>query len=358
MDQQRLEELIGRVVSDFAAAEASVATYVGDRLGLYEALAAIGPVTADELADRTGLSERYVREWLRCQAAGRYVNYDAVSERFHMTPEQAAVFADPESTAALVGTVEIVAAMWSSADRIADAFHTGEGVAYGEHDPRLASGIGRLFAPLYTASLIDEWIPAVDGLHDRLTEGIRVADVGCGTGISTMLMAQAYPNSTFVGYDLHTEAIEQATKHAMNLGLGDRVTFLEAPADAVIDGEPFELACFFDALHDMGDPSRVVSAVSAQLTDDGRVLVIEPKAGDRLEDNINPIGRWFYAASIFLCTPSALSTGSVALGGQAGPAALKAVLSAGGIESPRVVLETPFNLVLTGQKRTAPGVGS
>ncbi len=351
MNQQKLDQLLDRVVVDLAAAEASVATYLGDRLGLYESMAETGPVTSAELADRTGFEERYVREWLHCQTAGHYVDYDPTSGRFTLTPEQAAVFADPESTAALVGTIEIVAAMWASADRIANAFKTGEGVAYGEHDPRLASGIGRLFAPLYRASLVDEWIPAVEGLHEALSSGIRVADVGCGTGFSTILMAQAYPNSTFIGYDLHTEALEKARKDAAAAGVADRVTFTRAPADAVIGGEKLGLVCFFDALHDMGDPIGVVAAVASQLDPDGRVLVVEPRAADKLEDNINPVGRWFYAASTFLCTPSALAAGSHALGAQAGPARLTDVISKGGLPNVEVVLETPFNLVIAAHGR-------
>ena len=345
MDNNKPESLVAQVIEDMSAAELSVATYLGDRLGLYEALVDAGPVTPAEFAELTSLDERYLTEWLRCQVAARYIDFDPAAGTFELTEEQAAVFADPKSPAALVGTVEIVAAMWASADRIAESFRTGAGVEYGEHDSRLASGIGRLFAPLYEASLVAEWIPAVDGLEERMTEGIRVADVGCGTGYSTILMAKAFPNSTFVGYDLHAEAIESARKAAAEAGVADRVEFRLAAADSNF-GDEFGLVCFFDALHDMGDPASVVSAVGGQLADDGVVLVVEPHAGDSLEDNINPIGRWFYAASIFLCTPSALAAGTHALGAQAGPTAIRQVLADGGLPTSEVVVETPFNLVI------------
>jgi SAM-dependent methyltransferase len=343
----KLDTLVEQVMADYSAGAAALATYVGDRLGLYEKLADLGPVTSTEMADATGLSERYIREWLASQAAGNYVEYDPETGRFELSPEQVEVFATPESPVALVGYVETLAALWASADRIAAAFATGEGVSYGEHDPRVVSGIDRLFAPLYRASLVREWIPAVNGLHEKLEAGIRVADIGCGTGNSTVLMALAYPNSDFVGYDLNPEAIAVARKAAADAGVADRVRFEMAAGTARIDGPPFGLVCFFDSLHDMGDPTRVVAAVVEQLAPDGIVLAVEPMAGDRLEDNLHPFGRWFYSASLFLCTPSALAAGDHALGAQAGPEVLREVLTGGGLRDVEIVLETPFNLVIT-----------
>ncbi|HEX6030708.1 MAG TPA: methyltransferase domain-containing protein, partial [Tepidiformaceae bacterium] len=229
-DQEKLNAFLGQVVQDLAAGESGVATYIGDALGLYRAMWGSGPLTPDALARRTGTNARLIHEWLRNQAAGGYVNYYPSTGEFELTPEQAAVLADEESPAFLVGVLEVTAAMWAGADRLVNAFKTGEGVDYGEHDPRLARGVGRLFAPLYKNALIPEWVPAVPGLHEKLERGTRVLDVGCGTGIATILLAQQYPNSQFLGYDLHEEAIEIARSSAAELGLGDRVSFELADA--------------------------------------------------------------------------------------------------------------------------------
>jgi len=348
MNQTRLEAFVGQVVQDLAAGESAVATYLGDVLGLYRAMQGAGPVTSAELARRTGTHERYVREWLHNQVAGDYIEHQPDAGTFELTAEQGAVLADDQSPTYLIGILEILAAMWASADRVAHAFRTGEGVDYAEHDPRLTSGVGRLFEPLYRASLINEWIPAIDGLHDRLTAGANVLDVGCGTGVSSVLMAQAYPKSRFLGVDLDRDAIETASKAAAEAGVGDRVRFEVAAASSQHEG-PYDLVTFFDALHDIGDPVRVATTVVDQLADDGILMAVEPAAGDRLEDNRNPISRLFYAGSIFVCTPSALAHGSDALGAQAGPSRLIEVLRNAGLTQARVAAQTPFNLILEGR---------
>jgi len=343
LDQNKLEELLGRVVHDLAAGESGVSTYVGDTLGLYRAMDGAGPLTAGELAAMTATHERYVREWLQNQAIGGYVVFDPATDRFELPPEQAAVFADETSPAFLAGVIEITAAMWASADRVVEAFQTGRGIDYADHDPRLARGISRSFAPLYRSALVSQWIPAIAGLEERLETGTRVLDVGCGTGISTVLLAEAFPNSEFVGYDLHEEAIELARKGAADAGLGDRVRFEVAHADAPPAGE-YGLVCFFDALHDIGDPEQTVAVIASQLA--GVVMVVEPAAADRLEANMNPVSRLYSAGSVALCTPSALAHGDHALGAQAGPEALRRVLEAGGLRDVKVAATTPFNLII------------
>lgn len=345
VDQNKLNDLLGKVVIDLGAAESGVSTYIGDALGLYRAMDGAGPLTPLELADETSTHERYVREWLQNQTLGGYVDYDPGTGRYELPPEQAAVFADEESPVFLAGILEVTAAMWASADKVVEAFKTGEGLGYEEHDARLARGIGRLFAPLYRASLLSEWIPAIPGLGEKLETGTRVLDVGCGTGISTILMAQAFPSSEFVGYDLHLEAIEIARKDAAEAGVSDRVRFEIAPADEPPIGD-YGVVCFFDSLHDIGDPEVTVSAVVAQLADDGVVMVVEPAAADRLEENMNPVSRLYSAGSVVLCTPSALAHGERALGAQAGPAELRDVLRTGGLRETEVAARTPFNLIL------------
>lgn len=348
-DQEKLTAFVGQVVQDLAAGESGVATYVGDVLGLYRAMWGAGPLTPTQLARQTGTNERLVREWLRNQAAGGYVSFDPVSETFELTPEQAAVLADEESPTFLMGVLEVTAAMWAGADRLAYAFKNGGGIHYGEHDPRLARGVGRLFAPLYKSSLVPQWIPAVPGLHEKLSRGTRVLDVGCGTGIATILMAQEYPNSQFVGYDLHEEAIAIARQSAVEAGVADRVTFKLADAKAVPGGE-FGVACFFDSLHDIGNPTEVVRAVASHLAHDGIALVVEPFATDRLDDNLTPVHRLYLAGSIAICTPSALAVSSDALGAQAGPAQLTGVLKDGGFSEVEVVDATPLNLIIQARR--------
>ena len=346
IDQDRLEQFLGRFVEDAAAAESAVCAYLGDRLGLYEAMAEAGPVTSAQLAERTDTHERYVREWLSNQAAGGYVTYDAGTDTFELPPEQAAVLADPDSPVHLTGIFEIVAAMWAATGQLEDAFRTGEGLGWEAHDPRLYRGVARLFGPIYRSQLIEDWIPALEGVEQRLRDGAQVADVGCGHGISTLEMAKAYPASRFVGFDYHEASVAQAAKQAADAGLGDRVSFEVAAAEA-IPGEGYDLICLFDCFHDMGDPIGVATHLRASLAEDGALLLVEPMAGDDLMDNLNPVSRLYYAGSVALCTPSSLAQeGRMGLGAQAGQARLTEVLNQAGFTCVRRATETPFNLIL------------
>ena len=327
-------------------AESAPLIYLGDKLGLYRAMAGAGPLTSGELADRTGTHERYVREWLHNQAAGGIVEYDAADGTFELSDEAARLWADESSPVFLAGLVEAIASMWADADRLADAFRSGVGVAWGDHDHRLYRGVQRFYAPAYRGSLLREWIPSLDGVEAKLRRGATVADVGGGYGISTVLLAEAFPRSTFVGYDSHPDSIDAAGKAAAEAGVGDRVRF-EVAGAASFDGSGFDLLCFFDALHDMGDPVGAAAHARAALADDGTVMVVEPAAGDRLEDNLNPVGRMYYAGSTFLCTPGALAQdGGHSLGAQAGPQRLAEVLGEAGLTRCRTTVATPFNFVL------------
>jgi SAM-dependent methyltransferase len=343
IDQARLEAFMGRAVTDLAAAESAVACYVGDRLGLYRALAASGWVTAGELAGATGTNERLVLEWLRNQAAGGYVEHDG--ERFSLPPEHAAALADSGSPVFIGGVFEIIASMWADADAFESAFRGDGGLGWGAHDARLYDGVDRLFAPIYRSSLVSAWLPALDGVAARLQAGGSVADVGCGFGTSTIVLAEAFPAADVVGYDSHGPSIDTARLRAKEAGLDDRPRF--ELLDAVdLPARGYDLVCFLDCLHDMGDPVSAAAGARRALGDDGAVMVVEPRAGDHLGDNVNPVGRLFYAGSTFLCTPGALAQGGGrALGAQAGPAAITAVLHEAGFTRVRVAAETPFNLI-------------
>ena len=346
IDQTTLNEFLERFVADVAAAESGVCAYVGDTLGLYQAMAGAGPLTPAELADATGTHERYVREWLANQAAGGYVAYDPDRGTFTLPDEQAAVLADRDSPTYLCGIFEIAGAMWAAADQVATAFRTGDGVDWGEHDPKLYRGVERLFAPMYRTQLVNDWIPALDGVAERLRTGARVADVGCGHGASTVAMARAYPQSQFVGFDSHAPSIAAAAKAAAEAGVGERVAFEVAAADA-FPGSGYDLVGLLDCWHDMGDPVAVAAHIREALGADGTLLLVEPMAGDDLTDNLHPIGRMLYAVSTVLCTPASLAQdGATGLGAQAGQARLTELLTAAGFTHVRRAAETPFNLVL------------
>jgi 2-polyprenyl-3-methyl-5-hydroxy-6-metoxy-1,4-benzoquinol methylase len=345
LDADKLMQFVFRAVDEVGSTLNAALVVMGDKLGLYRGMAGAGALTPAELAQRTGTAERYVREWLNAQAAGGYVSYDADSGRYTLPPEQTVAFTDPESPAYLPGFFQIAVGSVLDSPRIVERARSGEGLGWHEHVHDVHEGCDRFFRPGYNAHLIGEWLPALDGVVDKLKAGARVADVGCGHGSSTILMAQAFPNSTFVGSDYHDGSIATARRHAEEAGVADRVRFQVAPA-AAYSGNDYDLVTMFDCLHDMGDPVGAARHVRSTLADDGTWMIVEPNAGDRVEDNLNPVGRAFYAFSTLLCTPASLSQEvGLALGAQAGEARIRDVVSAGGITRFRRAAETPFNLV-------------
>jgi SAM-dependent methyltransferase len=346
LDEARVEAFVGQIANDIGAALGAALVNIGDRLGLYRAMADGQPVSAADLAARTGTRERYVREWLNNQAAGGYVTYDAATDAYTLPPEHAFVLADERSPLAMAGMFQSAGAVIDGRARVAERFLEGGGIGWHEHDHDLFHGVERAFAANYRAHLVADWLPALDGVVEKLERGGRVADVGCGHGASTILLAQAFPEATFVGYDYHRESIAAARERAQEAGVADRVRFEVAGADGY-PGERYDLVAIFDALHDMGDPVAAARHALAALDEDGTLLVVEPAAGDRIEDNLNPVGRLYYGYSTLLCTPGALSqAGGYSLGTQAGPARLSAVLHEAGFGSVRLAAESPFNLVI------------
>jgi 2-polyprenyl-3-methyl-5-hydroxy-6-metoxy-1,4-benzoquinol methylase len=346
IDQDKLDAFMGAFVGDLGAAATTALVLIGDKLGLYRAMADSAPVTSAELAERTGTRERYVREWLCQQAASGYVTYDPAGGTFRLPPEQAMALADENSPAFIPGAFQLVAAMVKDEPHITERFRTGAGFGWHEHHHDLFEGTERFFRPGYLGNLLSAWIPALDGVQAKLEAGAHVADIGCGHGASAIIMAKAFPKSTFVGSDYHEASVEAARRAAERAGVADRVTFEVADAHG-FGGGPFDFVCVFDALHDMGDPVGASRHVRSQLADDGTWMVVEPFAGDAVEENLNPVGRVFYAGSTMLCTPASLSQDvGLALGAQAGEERLTAVLGEGGFARVRRAAETPFNLVL------------
>lgn len=345
-DEAKLNAFVGRMLGDLGALTNSVLVHVGDRLGFYKALVKSGPATSAELARETGTQERLVREWLSAQSAQGYVSYDSASQKFSLSTEQAMVFADEESPVYMAGFFEIAAGLFDDAPKIVNAFKSGRGLAWHEHNGCLFCGTERIFRPTYNRYLINEWIPALDGVADKLSRGATVADVGCGHGASTILMAQAFPNAKFFGYDYHPASITAAREAADAAGVGKRISFeIGAAKDFPANG--FDLVCFFDCLHDMGDPVGAAKHVRKTLARDGTWMIVEPFAHDTLEQNLNPVGAIFYAASTVVCTPASLAQEvGLALGAQAGEARLKKVITNGGFSRFRRAAETPFNMVL------------
>jgi SAM-dependent methyltransferase len=350
VDEAKLMEFLGRIVVDAGATLAAALVVIGDKLGLYRALAEAGPLHPGALAERTGTTERYVREWLSAQAASGYITYDSVSERFSLTPEQAFALADPDSPVHLAGLFQLVTSVVGDEPAITEAFRTGEGVGWHEHGVGLFEGTERFFRAGYSGNLVSSWLPALDGVVEKLTSGASVADVGCGHGASTILMATAYPASRFVGFDYHDRSITRARAQAADAGVADRVRFEVAPARSY-PGSDYDLVTFFDCLHDMGDPAGASAHVYESLAPDGTWMIVEPFAGDRLEDNLNPVGRLYYAASTLICTPASLDQEvGLALGAQAGEARIREVVTAGGFTRFRRAAETPFNLVFEARR--------
>ena len=348
IDQSRLEAFMGQAVVDLGAAFSAPLVRIGARLGLYRALAEGGPATPEELAERTGTEPRMVREWLGNQAAGGYVTYDAASARYTLPPEQAVALADDQSPFYLLGAYEILASLFADEEALAEAFRSGAGLHWNDHDHRLFTGTEVFFRAGYRQHLVGEWLPALDGVVERLKTGARVADVGCGHGASTIIMAEAFPASTFAGFDTHADGIERARDAAAEAGVADRVRFEVAGADA-FPGGGYDLACVFDTFHDLGDPAAAARHIREALASDGSLMLVEPQAGDGTEDNLNPVGRLFYAGSALICVPHAIADGgpeTPALGNQAAEATLRGLLENAGFSSVRRAAETPFNRVL------------
>jgi SAM-dependent methyltransferase len=344
LDQTKLEGFVHKALGDLGSALTASLVVIGDKLGLYKAMAAAGPVTPAELAERTGTTERSVREWLSAQAAAGYVDYDHATGRYSLPAEHAVALTDEESPACVLGGFLGMTSAMKAEARVADAFRTGRGVGWHEHDPGLFEGTERFFRPGYNANLVSSWIPALDGVEEKLRRGARVADIGCGHGASTIILAKAFPESTFAGFDYHQASVERARERAAAAGVADRVHF-EVAAAKHYPGT-YDLVAYFDCLHDMGDPVGAARHVRESLAPDGTWLLVEPRAGDHVEDNLNPLGRLFYSVSTLVCTQASLSQEvGAALGAQAGESRLRAVTEQAGFGHFRRAAETPFNFV-------------
>jgi 2-polyprenyl-3-methyl-5-hydroxy-6-metoxy-1,4-benzoquinol methylase len=345
LDQDKLNALLGQAVQDMGASLHGVLILIGDKLGLYRAMGDGKPVTPSELAARTGTAERYIREWLNANAAGNYVQYHAESGSYSLSPEQAFALALDDTPIHLPGFYHMLASCMKDEEKITEVFRTGQGFGWHEHEKGLFEGCERFFRPTYLANLTTTWIPALDGVEDKLRAGATVADVGCGHGASTILMAQAYPKSRFFGFDFHFASIEKARKKAEAAGVADRVTFEVSPAKS-FPGTGYDFVAFFDCLHDMGDPAGAAAHVRSALAPDGTWMVVEPLAADDVTANLNPVGRIYYSASAMICVPASLSQEvGLGLGAQAGQARLREVITQGGFTRFRRATETPFNMV-------------
>jgi SAM-dependent methyltransferase len=348
IDQDKLNAFMGKAVGDIGAAMSANMVLLGDRLGLYKAMAKHGPVTPAELAKATKTTERYVREWLGNQAAGGYITYDQGSGRYTLPEEQALALADENSPCFLPGAFQVIAAAFSANPKIEQRFKNGKGLGWDQHDQRLFEGTERFFRPNYLGNLVTNWIPALDGVEAKLLAGATVADVGCGFGASTIIMAKAYPKSSFVGFDYHKPSILTARKRAKEAGLKN-VKF-DVAKSTNYPGRNYAFVAHFDCLHDMGDPVGAAKHVCKTLAPDGTWMIVEPFANDRVEENLNPVGRVYYAASTMICVPASLAYNGPALGAQAGEARLREVVMKGGFTRFRRATQTPFNLVLEARR--------
>lgn len=345
LDLDKMKTLAFRMLDEIGAAASGALVLLGDRLGLYEGLVRHGPVTAAEFADKMGLHERYLREWLHAQAVSRYVDYDPASERFSLSPEQAMILANPDSPVAMAGAYWGISDLYGVEPKVAEAFRSGEGIPWGDHSACLFCGTARFFGPAYRASLIDQWLPALDGVVPRLQAGARVADVGCGHALTTRLMARAFPASQFVGIDFHPPSVAHAAELARAEGLGN-VRFEQGSALS-FPGDNYDLITLFDCLHDMGDPTGVARSAAARLAPEGTLMVVEPQAGDTLAENMNPVSRAYYSFSTMVCVPASLSQpGRAGLGAQAGEQRLTEILHAGGFSRVRRACDSSTNMIL------------
>ena len=346
VDDAKLHEFISQMLNDLGGAVSIALVQMGDALGLYKTLHEKGPMTVKELSATAGVNERYLREWASHHAASNYLAYDPSTQKFTLPAEQAMVFAIDDSPVNLVGAFGCMAAMHANLEKVLPAFKGGGGVGWGDQSTCMFCAVARFFRPGYQNHLVGEWLPALDGVVAKLERGARVADVGCGHGISTMLMAKAFPKSEFVGYDFHPSSIEAATAHAAENDVSANTRF-EVAAAKHYTGKDYDLVTFFDCLHDMGDPAGAAAHVRQSLKADGSWMIVEPMAQDRLEDNLNPVGRIYYGASTLVCVPTSLAQEvGAALGAQAGEAKLREVITAGGFSNVRRATETPFNMIL------------
>ncbi len=345
INETKLQELVAQMLQDLGAAVNSPLVLIGDKLGLYKAIATHGQLESTELARVTNTNERYLREWLAAQAASGYIKYDSQTEQFYMSPEQIAIFADEDSSNYMIGGFYSLSSIFSNEPKLSEAFRTGEGIGWGEHTECLFCGTAKFFRPTYKTYLTSEWLPSLEGAIAKLTKGAKVADIGCGHGCSTAIMAEAFPNSEFFGFDFHPSSIAAARELATEKRL-DNLNF-EVSTAKNYPGHNYDLVAFFDCLHDMGDPVGAVTHAKETLNSDGTLLIVEPFAGDRLEHNLNQIGRLMYGFSTTVCTPSSLSQEvGLALGAQAGEKRLGEVVKSGGFSRFRRASETPFNLIL------------
>jgi ubiquinone/menaquinone biosynthesis C-methylase UbiE len=350
INEEKLNTLLGKMVVEIGAAVTGPLVLIGDKLGLYRTLAEKGPMDAHALSGATNTNERYIREWLSAQAASGYIDYDAEARTFSMSPEQAAVFADQESPFLMTGGYYSLASTYHDEPKLVEAFKTGDGIAWDAHNGCLFCGVAKFFRPGYRAHLVQEWLPSLNGVDERLKKGGKVADVGCGYGISTVLMAKHYPNSTFVGYDIHEGSIREARALAKKENVPN-VTFEVSTAKAY-PGRDYDLVTFFDCLHDMGDPAGAAEHVYESLREGGSWMIVEPFAHDELEHNLNSVGRVYYAFSTLVCTPTSLSQEvGAAIGAQAGEKRIREMIEPAGFASIRRAAETPFNVILEARKQ-------
>ena len=344
INEEKLNSLVGRAIDDFGAIISSALVRIGDKLDLYRTLKRVGPTTPQQLAEATGTNERYIRPWLINQAAAGYVDYDTASARYSLSPEQAMVLADDDTPYSMAGGFELLTSIIRDEPHITHAMRAGGGMLWGDHDEGLFTGTARFFKPGYVGNIVQSWLPALDGVVSKLEKGGIVADQGCGYGTSTIIMAQAYPNSRFIGFDNHAPSIEAARKAAVEAGVDSRCSFEVATAQD-FPGSDYDLITFFDCLHDMGDPPGAARRAREALKQDGTVMLVEPMAGDNPEDNFNVVGRLFSAASVLVCTPHAVAEGGKAIGTIAPDSQLKAIFDEAGYTRFRRATETPTSRV-------------
>jgi 2-polyprenyl-3-methyl-5-hydroxy-6-metoxy-1,4-benzoquinol methylase len=346
IDEQKLHEFMIKAVGDIASTMSAMLVIIGDRLGLYKAMAEFGyPITSEELAQKTSTNERYIREWLANQAAGGYITYNAANEKYTLPSEQAMALADENSPVYVHGAYQSIKSFFKDEEKFIEVFKTGKGLRWGEHNHDLFEGTARFFKPNYVGNLVSSWIPSLDGIEEKLKQGAKVADIGCGYGISTILMAKAYQNSKFYGFDNHNPSIEQAKEQSRKEGITSNLEFSSVSASDESIGNDYDLITFFDCLHDMGDPIGAMKFAKQSLKPDGTCMIIEPMANDKVEDNLNLVGRIYYAASTVVCVPNSLADNGPALGAQAGEKKIKEISEAAGFTQFRRATQTPFNII-------------